>query len=117
MKKILLIFILVISILTLSACESSVGYWCVQEIKAGDVVMTTKDGKSLGLNLGSYKLCKSGKCEVYLLEEKYEGTWEEKDGVITIKYGERTATGKRKGKNIYLEDDQRTNYVLYNSFA
>lgn len=117
MKKKILILILLVSTIFLCSCKSNVGYWEVQEISAGDVVMTSKDGQSLGLNLGSFKLCKSGKAEVCLLEDKLEGKWEEKDGKIVVTYGEHTATGERNGKNITFEDDQTVIYKCHNIFG
>ena len=92
------------------------GYWNIKEIKAGEVIMTKKDGEVLGLTLGHFKLDKEGKAEVEILEEKFEGTWQEKDGVITVEYGEHTATGDRKKKTLTLKDDQTVVYVAHNNF-
>ena len=122
MKKKLLIIILaellivafLLVVLFVPIHKSAAGTWVVNEITAGEVTMTIKDGQSLGISLGTFKLKKDGTCQVTLLEEKHKGTWKEKNNTIKIKYGERTATGKHKGKNIIITDDQQTQYKMRN---
>lgn len=125
MKKKLLIIILVevllvtflLIVLFVPIHKSAAGTWVVNEITAGEVTMTIKDGQSLGISLGTFKLKKDGTCQVILLEEKYEGIWKEKNNKIVIKYGDRTATGKHKGKNIVITDDQQTKYKMRNALG
>ena len=101
-----------------TACsdDSAVGFWIVQKVTAGDVVMNEQDAESIGLNaVGTIKLQKSGGCELNLLGEESEGTWEKaKDGTITIKYGEDQAlTGSIDDEGIMtLKDAQGAEYTL-----
>ena len=58
-----------------TACsdDSAVGFWIVQKVTAGDVVMNEQDAESIGLNaVGTIKLQKSGKCELNLLGEDHQ---------------------------------------------
>lgn len=109
----LIALFLLVTIVVMVSAGPSVGYWQVKEITAGDVVMTEKDGDNLGIKLGYFKLYRSRRCEVVLLEEEYKGKWEEKDGIITVHYGERTATGTVEGNDLTLTDDQTIIYKLH----
>ncbi len=119
-KKIsLLIITLLLAGMMLSACSNSdpaVGFWIIQKVTAGDVVMNDEDAESIGLTaVGTIKLQKSGGCELNLLGEESEGTWEKaKDGTITIKYGEDQAlTGSIDDEGIMtLKDAQGAEYTL-----
>ena len=115
----LLLVISLIAVITICACsvsDSVVGFWVIQKITAGDIVMEEDDAQSLGLtSIGTIKLQKSGNCEVDLLGEKSEGTWEQaEDGTITIKYGnDMTLSGTIDDKGIMtLDDPQGTEYSL-----
>lgn len=101
----------------LCGCKSAVGYWQIKEIKAASVSMTQKDTKDLGIKLGYFKLRKSGKCNVCILDEESEGTWTEKDGEIVVEYDGHTAKGKKDGKKIVLEDEETAVYTLENNFG
>ena len=72
-----------------TACsdDSAVGFWIVQKVTAGEVVMNEQDAESIGLNaVGTIKLQKSGTCELNLLGEETKGKWgKAKDGTITIR--------------------------------
>ena len=78
--------------------------------------MNEQDAQSIGLNaVGTIKLQKSGNCEVNLLGEESEGTWEKADdGTITVKYGEDlTLTGSIDDEGVMtLLDPQGAEYVL-----
>ena len=101
-----------------TACsdDTAVGFWIVQKVAAGDVVMNEQDAQSIGLNaVGTVKLQKSGKCELNLLGEESKGKWEKaKDGTLTIKCGDRqTLTGSISKKGIMkLTDPQGAEYIL-----
>lgn len=101
-----------------TACsdDSAVGFWIVEKVTAGDVVMKQQDAESIGLNaVGTIKLQKSGKCELNLLGEESKGKWSQaKDGTITINYGDKqTLTGSVSDKGIMtLTDPQGAEYVL-----
>jgi len=121
MKRILALMLTVVltAAIAMTACSQAspvVGFWVINNVKAGDVVMDAKDAESIGLTaIGTVKLQKSGKCELELLGEASEGTWEQaKDGTITIKYGnDLTLTGSIDDKGIMtLEDPQGTEYSL-----
>lgn len=113
-----IVMISVLGGLTLTACsqDSAIGFWIIEKVTAGDVVMTEQDASSIGLNaVGTIKLQKSGKCELNILGEESEGTWEkDKNGTITINYGKgQTLSGKinKKGK-MKLTDPQGAEYIL-----
>lgn len=101
----------------LTSCGSGpVGFWQVDEVTAGDVVMTKDDASSIGLNaIGTVKLQKSGKCVVTMLGEESEGTWEQAEaGTITINYGDGftlTGTIDEEGE-MHLSDLQGSDYKL-----
>ena len=101
-----------------TACsdDSAVGFWIVEKVTAGDVVMNSQDAESIGLNaVGTIKLQKSGKCELDLLGEKSEGTWKQaKDGKIEIQYGDDLKlTGSVDDEGIMtLQDPQGAEYKL-----
>lgn len=101
-----------------TACSSdpAVGFWIVEKVTAGDVVMNEEDAQSIGLNaVGTIKLQKSGNCEVNLLGEETTGTWTvAEDGTLTITYdGEMTLTGSIDENNVMtLTDPQGAEYVL-----
>lgn len=105
-----------IMMVMLTSCGGPVGYWTIDEITAGDVVMTQEDAKALGFGRpGAIKLNKSGSCVVELLGDEYEGTWKQaNDGTITIEYGnEQSATATIDDDNIMTAtDDQGTVYKL-----
>ena len=101
----------------LTSCGSGpVGFWKVDEVTAGDVVMTDDDAGSIGLNaIGTVKLQKSGNCEVTMLGEESAGTWEQaEDGTITINYGDGfTLTGTIDEEGVMtLSDLQGSEYKL-----
>lgn len=101
-----------------TACsdDSAVGFWIVQKVTAGEVVMNEQDAESIGLNaVGTIKLQKSGKCELNLLGEETKGKWgKAKDGTITINYGDKQSlTGSINDKGIMtLTDPQGAEYIL-----
>jgi hypothetical protein len=101
-----------------TACSSdpAVGFWVVNQVTAGDVVMNEKDAQSIGLSaVGTIKLQKSGNCEVVLLGEETAGKWEKAaDGTITVTYGENlTLTGSIDDEGVMtLLDPQGAEYVL-----
>ena len=103
-----------IMMMTLASCSGPVGYWMIDEITTGDVVMTQDDAKALGFGSpGSFRLNKSGSCVVEMLGDKYEGTWKEaKDGTITLEYGDDlSATATIDEDNIMtVTDNQGTVY-------
>jgi hypothetical protein len=106
------------TMLVFTACsdDAAVGFWIVQKVTAGDVVMNEKDAESIGLNaVGTIKLQKSGNCELNLLGEEATGKWEKaKDGTITINYGDKQSlTGSINNKGIMtLTDPQGAEYIL-----
>lgn len=114
---ILMILILAASVLTAcSDADSAVGFWIVRKITAGGVEMNEDDAKSIGLTaVGSIKLQKSGKCEINLLGEDFDGKWEQaKDGTITVTHDEEmTLTGTVDDQGVMtLTDPQGTEYIL-----
>ena len=118
-KLSLLLVISLITVITICACsvsDSVVGFWVIQKITAGDIVMEEDDAQSLGLtSIGTIKLQKSGKCELDLLGEKSEGTWKQaKDGKIEIQYGDDLKlTGSVDDEGIMtLQDPQGAEYKL-----
>ena len=121
MKRIITVILTVVLIaaIALTACSKAdnvVGFWVINTVTAGDVEMDSKDAESIGLTaIGTVKLQKSGKCELELLGEASEGTWEQaEDGTITIKYGnDLTLSGTVDDKGVMtLEDPQGTEYSL-----
>ena len=111
------LIIMAISAVTLTACSSGpVGFWIVDQVTAGEVVMTGEDAASIGLNaVGTVKLQKSGNCEVVLLGEEAVGKWEQaSDGTITVTCGdELTLTGSIDDEGrMTLTDPQGAEYVL-----
>lgn len=100
-KKLFIITLLFLMILTMTGCKGSVGYWQIQEITAGNITMTQKDVSEMGLDrAGSLKLQKSGKCVVNILGDEMEGQWTEaEDGTISIVYGD-----DQKGSAVIAED-------------
>lgn len=105
-----------IMMMTLASCGGPVGYWTIDEITSGDVVMTQDDAKALGFGSpGAFRLNKSGSCVVELLGDKYEGTWEQaKDGTITLEYGDDlSATATIDEDNVMTAtDSQGTVYKM-----
>ena len=101
-----------------TACsdDSAVGFWIVQKVTAGDVVMNEQDAESIGLNaVGTIKLQKSGNCEINLLGEEATGKWEKaKDCTITINYGDKQSlSGSIDDKGVMtLTDPQGAEYIL-----
>ncbi len=114
----LILTVTVVGGVTLTACSGSdaVGFWIVEKVSAGDVVMSGQDAESIGLSaIGTVKLQKSGKCEVNLLGEEASGTWEQaKDGTITISYGDNLSlSGSINDKGVMtLKDPQGAEYIL-----
>ena len=111
--------VLMMSGLLLSSCskdDPAVGYWIVQKVAAGDVVMKEEDAESIGLSaVGTIKLQKSGSCELDLLGEESKGKWKKaKNGTITITYGDdMTLTGSIDDKGVMtLTDPQGAEYTL-----
>lgn len=116
-STLILIMMLCISTAVMTACGGGpVGFWQIDEVNAGDVVMTEDDAESFGIaTIGSVKLQKSGKCVVTIIGEEQEGTWEQaEDGTITINYGDNmTMTGSIGEDNIMtLTDTQGSEYKL-----
>jgi hypothetical protein len=101
-----------------TACsdDPAVGFWIVQKVTAGDVVMNEQDAESIGLNaVGTIKLQKSGNCELNLLGEETTGKWKKaKDGKITINYGDKqTLSGSIDDSGVMtLTDPQGAEYIL-----
>ena len=121
MKRILALMLTVVltAAIAMTACSQAspvVGFWVINNVKAGDVMMDAKDAESIGLTaIGTVKLQKSGKCELDLLGEESKGTWKQADdGTITIKYGDDlTLSGTVDDKGIMtLKDPQGTEYSL-----
>lgn len=113
----ILALILCAATLMLTACGNGpVGFWQVEQITAGDVVMTKDDAQSLGLaTVGSVKLQKSGNCEVVLIGEESTGTWQQaEDGTITVDCGETLVlTGSIQDDGyMVLTDAQGSEYRL-----
>ena len=115
---ILILIMAACSVFAFTACtgKGPVGFWIVDKVTAGDVVMSGKDAESIGLNaVGTVKLQKSGKCERNMLGEESQGTWEQaEDGTLTITYGEKqTLTGSIDDKGVMtLTDPQGAEYIL-----
>ena len=114
----LILAAVIISSVALTACGTNpaVGFWIIDKVTAGDVVMTEKDASGIGLNaVGTIKLQKSGNCEVTLLGEEATGTWEQaEDGTITITYnGDQTLSGSIDDEGVMtLTDPQGAEYIL-----
>lgn len=114
----LILTITTASVLVFTACSSDtpVGFWIVEKVTAGDVVMNEQDAQSIGLNaVGTIKLQKSGNCEVNLLGDETTGTWTQaEDGTLTITYdGELSLTGSIDENGVMvLTDPQGAEYVL-----
>ena len=112
------LIITAIGIAALTACsgEEAIGFWIVDQVTAGEVVMTGEDAVSIGLNaVGTVKLQKSGKCEVTLLGEESSGTWSKAaDGTITVSCGDSLVlTGSIDDEGVMtLKDPQGAEYVL-----
>lgn len=69
----------------------------------------------MGLQSAGYiKLNKSGSCELDLLGDQFEGTWEmNDDGGITIKYGsDNEGAATKSGKTLNFTDAQGNEYEL-----
>ena len=104
--------------LVFTACSSNpaVGFWIVDKVTAGDVVMNEQDAQNIGLNaVGTIKLQKSGNCEITLLGDEASGKWEQAaDGTITVTYGDGlTLTGSIDEEGVMtLLDPQGSEYVL-----
>lgn len=100
-KKFLVITIVFLTMLIMTACKGSVGYWQIQEITAGNITMTQEEVAEMGLDkAGFLKLQKSGKCVVNILGDEMEGQWTEtEDGTISIVYGD-----NQKGSAVIAED-------------
>ena len=112
-KVITLILLSLIMVFTLTACsDSPIGFYRIKNITAGSVTMTEKDGKSLGMQLGSLKLQKSGKCKFVILNDESEGVWKESKGVLTVKCGDVKYTGKCKNNVVELDSSDATHYTL-----
>ena len=118
MKKFLTTLIMTCMVFVLAACESGpVGFWKIDKVTAGDVIMTQEDASSLGLStVGSVKLQKSGACVVDFLGEELEGTWTQaEDGTITITYGTEglILSGAIDEEGVMLlRDEQGSEYLL-----
>lgn len=117
-KNLTAIVLAVIMMLSMAGCSSSgpVGYWQIDEVSAGEVVMTQEDANSLGIaTVGSVKLQKSGACVVTMLGEESEGTWTQaEDGTLTVTYGDDLVlTGSIDDEGVMtLEDAQGSVYTL-----
>ena len=102
----------------MAGCDNGpVGYWQIEQVTAGDLVMTQDDAESFGMaTVGAVKLQKSGACVVKLLGDEYEGTWEQADnGTITVTYGDdgRVLSGTIDEEGVMtLTDEQGQEYIL-----
>jgi hypothetical protein len=88
-----IILILLFAVFLMVSCgDDVVGFWTVDEIRIGDVVMDQEDASTLGYKrIGSFRLQKSGNCEVTLLDEECTGTWtQDEKNTIHLKYDEET---------------------------
>lgn len=123
MRKKIAVLISLIMILSVAAClftacsgSPAIGFWTIDEVTAGEVVMTEDDANNLGMSVvGSVKLQKSGVCKVTFLDVEEEGTWTEaEDGTLTIKYGEdQVLTGSIDEEGLmHLTDPQGAQYKL-----
>ena len=99
------------------ASDSPVGYWIIEEGTSSGVTMTQEDAEAMGLNeVGSFKLDKSGDCEITILGEESTGKWTAADdGTITIDCGEEktfTATIDEEGVMTAKDDTMMVEYKL-----
>lgn len=109
MKRILLILTILAVMIVSAGCEAGpVGYYICRSVSSGNITITETDARSLGLDPGSIKLCKSGRCELEILEEHSTGRWEYKDGKLTVKIKDKTYTGKIKNRKIVLKGPDGT---------
>lgn len=118
MKKLFATIVIASMVFVMAGCSSGpVGYWQIEQVTAGNVVMTNEDASSIGMaTVGAVKLQKSGNCVVELLGTEYTGTWTQNDnGDITITYGDENLALKgsidEEGK-MTLTDDQGQEYIL-----
>lgn len=118
MKRLFTTVIITCMMLLMVGCGSGpVGYWQIEQVTAGELVMTQEDASSFGMaTVGAIKLQKSGACVVKLLGDEFEGTWEEdSDGTITVTYGDDNLvlTGSIDEEGVMtLTDDQGQEYLL-----
>ena len=118
MKKLFTTILIACMIFALAGCSSTpVGYWQIEKVVAGDVVMTQEDASSIGLSaVGAIKLQKSGNCVVELLGDESEGTWtQDENGEITVTYGDENLVLKGSIDEegvMKLTDDQGQEYIL-----
>ena len=96
--------------------SSPVGYWVVKQATLNGIVMTSEDAEAIGLNqIGSISLKKSGKCEVSLMGDEFEGTWIiNDDNSLTIKYGDEYTITAVIGDDSVMtaKDESEVEYVL-----
>lgn len=117
LTALILAFTLAGTLIFTSCSENpAIGFWIVQKVTAGDVVMNEKDAQSIGLNaVGTIKLQKSGNCVVNLLGEEAEGKWTQaEDGTITVSYGDDLVlSGSIDDQGVMtLLDPQGAEYIL-----
>ena len=118
MRKTIITAVIAIMVFVLAGCDNGpVGYWQIEKVTAGDIVMKQEDASSIGMaTVGAIKLQKSGNCEVELLGEESTGTWtQDDDGSLTITYGDENLvlTGSIDDEGVMtLADDQGQEYVL-----
>lgn len=116
-KKMLALGAVAIIMIMLTACSTEmkvIGKWYIKNVSIGGMEMTEQDFKDFGISSGgSVKFRKSGKCDIDLLGDEYEGTWsiDDKD-VITIKYNKTQATATLKDKVMTMTDANNGVYTM-----
>lgn len=113
-KKLLSIAIVLVLMISLTACSTLLGKWRILEISAGDITMKSEEIDNLGLDAGFVKINKSGSCVVNLLGDEYEGSWTQSDdGTITFSYGDSmTGTATVEDGTMTMTDAQGSVYML-----
>lgn len=118
MKRFIAAIMMTVMLFALAGCsdDGPVGYWIIDEVHAGEVVMTQTDAESVGMaKIGAVKLQKSGNCVVELLGDEFEGTWTQaEDGALTVNYGDGDVLEGSIGEDeiMTLTDPQGTEYKL-----
>ena len=117
-KRLVIALIMAIAVFALTACEGEkayIGKWTINEIQAGDIVMTMDDVQDLGMESGYVKLQKSGKAVVNILGDEYEGTWEmlEDGSGATVTYGEDLVGSLTlEDKTMTMTDEEGSTYKM-----
>ena len=120
-KKLLTLLVIGTMIFALASCDMAVlGKWRINQVTAGDVVMTQDDIVEMGLDVGYIKLNRSGSCKLNLVGDEYDGTWTasgegaNSGNTIQINYGDNlngTATFD-DSKVMTFTDSQGATYKL-----